>query len=207
MSKELSLKLERRSIKASVSNFVKREEPDTNKVYVRMYAAVFNSMSEDLGGYKEIIDPHFFDDNLNDDVRCLFNHKNELILGRSSASTLSFGIDSTGLWAEYEDPGTTYSKDLLISLERGDIKECSFQFSVRSSSEGGYKFERVGDEWVCTLLKCERLYEVSPVTFPAYPETSIGKRGLEEAMKLLMNPNEKDFKRSIDRIKLLEVEI
>lgn len=196
------LNLEKRYLKAAISGFSTRSEGD--KTYVRGYTAMFNSMSEDLGGYKEIIDPKFFDDVLQDDVRALFNHQDHLILGRTKAGTLEIGVDEKGLWIEYEDPKTSYSLDLLASMSRGDIKECSFQFQVHDSSDGGYKFERVGEEWVCTLLRCKRLYDVGPVTFPAYPETSIGKRGLEAAKKALELPNA-SFERSMDRVKLLSI--
>lgn len=194
-----------RSIKASIGGFTTRE--DNGKTFVRGYAAVFNSMSEDLGGYREIIDPAFFNECLADDVRALFNHSDDHVLGRSSAGTLTYGVDAKGLWFEYEDPGTTLSRDLLISMSRGDIGECSFQFNVHDSSEGGYKFERKGEEWFCTLLRCKRLYDVGPVTFPAYTETSIGKRGLEAAIKALTPPVEFDYSRSLDRIKLLQTQL
>jgi HK97 family phage prohead protease len=197
------LNLEKRYLNtANVGGFKTREE--NGKTIVRGYSAKFNSMSEDLGGYREIIDPAFFDDVLNDDVRALWNHKSELLLGRSTAETLKYGVDAVGLWFEYEDPGTSYSRDLLISMSRGDVKECSFQFEVRSSSDGGYKFERKGEEWFCTLLKCKRLYDVGPVTFPAYPETTIGVRGLAEAKAQFERQITPDFSRSVDRIKILQ---
>lgn len=201
------LNREKRYLKAALSNFTTRAEGD--KTFVRGYAALFNSMSEDLGGFKEIIDPAFFNEVLEDDVRCLLNHRDDNILGRSKAGTLTYGIDAKGLWFEYEDPGTTVSRDLLISMSRGDIAECSFQFDVHSSSEGGYKFERKGEEWFCTLLRCKRLYDVGPVTFPAYPETTIGKRGLEEAKKQFeLTQNQPiAYERSADRIKILLTQV
>lgn len=200
--KEPVLNIEKRFLKGTLSGFTTRADGD--KTYVRGYAAVFNSMSEDLGGYKEIIDPAFFNEVLNDDVRCLFDHESDKVLGRSGAGTLKYGVDAKGLWFEYEDPGTQVSKDLLISISRGDVKECSFQFEVFSASEGGYKFERKGEEWFCTLLKCKRLYDVGPVTFPAYPETTIGKRGLEEAKRAfeLAQKPEFDFQKSSQRAKM-----
>ncbi len=193
-----------RTLISTLGGFTTREE--NGKTFVRGYAAVFNSMSEDLGGYKEIIDPAFFNEVLQDDVRCLLNHSDNNVLGRSTAGTLTLGVDAKGLFFEYEDPGTTVSRDLLISLSRGDISQCSFQFEVFDSSEGGYKFERKGEEWFCTLLRCKRLYDVGPVTFPAYTETSIGKRGLEEAKKLLEPPTEFDYSRSLERIKLSQTQ-
>lgn len=193
-----------RTLISTLGGFTTREE--NGKTFVRGYAAVFNSMSEDLGGYKEIIDPAFFNEVLQDDVRCLLNHSDNNVLGRSTAGTLTLDVDAKGLFFEYEDPGTTVSRDLLISLSRGDISQCSFQFEVHDSSEGGYKFERKGEEWFCTLLRCKRLYDVGPVTFPAYTETSIGKRGLEEAKKLLEPPTEFDYSRSLERIKLSQTQ-
>lgn len=193
-----------RSLNVTLGGFTTREA--NGKTFVRGYAAVFNSMSEDLGGYKEIIDPAFFNEVLQDDVRCLFNHDDDHVLGRSTSGTLTYGVDAKGLFFEYEDPGTTQSRDLLISLSRGDISQCSFQFEVYDSSEGGYKFERIGEEWICTLLRCKKLYDVGPVTFPAYTETTIGKRGLEEAKKALQPPTEFDYSRSLERIKLSQTQ-
>lgn len=144
---------------------------------IRGHAAVFGKLSENLGGFREIIAPGAFDDVLKDDVRALYNHENSLILGRTSAGTTRIGVDGDGLTYEIDPPDTSYARDLLVSLERGDVRESSF----------GFRVARGGDIWdededgvlIRTITKVSRLYDVSPVTFPAYPDTDVAKRGAE----------------------------
>jgi uncharacterized protein len=145
----------------------------------RGYAAKFNTLSEDFGGFKERIGQGFFDEALGDDVRALFNHDPNLILGRSTNKTLRMGVDSTGLWYEWDDPGTSYSQDLLKSLERGDIDQSSFAFSIKED-----RWDKIDGLWVRTLLKAGRLYDVSPVTYPAYRDTEASKRSFADMLKV-----------------------
>lgn len=151
---------------------VKREE----KTVVRGYAAVFDSLSENLGGFREMIAPGAFDGVLADDVRALWDHSSSMILGRTKAGTLRIGVDERGLWYEYDDPGTSYSKDLLISMERGDISQSSFQFTIEDEEWKEDEEKR----YVRTIKKVRRLYDVSPVTFPAYPDATAALRSLEK---------------------------
>lgn len=147
---------------------------------LRGHAAVFNVMSEDLGGFREIIAPGFFDDVLADDVRALFNHNPDLIVGRSKAKTLSLRVDETGLETEIEPPDNSTGRDLVVSVQRGDVDQMSFAFSIEYG---------VGDKWdvleggdlVRTLIKAKRLYDVSPVTYPAYLDTDVAVRSLNAA--------------------------
>jgi len=148
---------------------------------LRGHAAVFNTSSVDLGGFREIIMPNAFRSALsNSDPRCLFNHDPNLILGRKSANTLRVDEDARGLPFECDMPGTSYSNDLRISMDRGDIKECSFGFSVRKD---GDKWEKDSTGyWTRTINEdgIEKLYDVSPVTYPAYPDTSCAMRSLDK---------------------------
>jgi len=155
---------------------------------VRGYAAKFNVESENLGGeqwqFREIITPGAFDDVLKDDVRALLNHESSAILARSKngEGTLSLGADEVGLWYEFEAPDTQIGRDLVTSLKRGDIDQSSFSFTV---SKDGQDWEetQVGDGptlAVRTINKVKRLYDVSPVTYPAYPDATVALRSLEE---------------------------
>lgn len=141
---------------------------------IRGYAAVFNSDSENLGGFIERIDPKAFDGVLNDDVRALINHDDNMILARTISGTLSLSVDERGLSYEFEVPNTTYGNDLLVSVQRGDISQSSFGFSVAED-----EWDR-GDVRRRTIKKVARLYDVSPVTYPAYPDTSVAMRSLNE---------------------------
>ncbi len=157
-----------------------RAEGDRPKS-IRGYAAKFNVLSENLGGFREQIAPGAFDDVLEDDVRALINHDPNLILGRTVAKTLAIGQDETGLWYEAQLPATQAARDLAESISRGDVSQSSFAFSVASG----------GDDWqededgrvVRTVKKIGRLYDVSAVTYPAYPEATVGMRALEEYRK------------------------
>lgn len=154
-------------------------------------AAVYNSPSEDLGDFVEVIEPGFFDEALSiSDTRCLVNHNNEKILGRVGADTLTLELTDTGLNYRCTNPGTSYAKDLAISISRNDINKSSFAFSIKRKYNGddmdGDEWEmRADGVWVRRLLPngCKYIYDVSPVTFPAYPDTSTALRGLEAAKK------------------------
>ena len=152
---------------------------------------MFNSESEDLGGFIEIVEPGFFGDALrNSDIRCLINHNWEKVLGRESAGTLTVEESENGLVYRCSNPGTTYANDLAISIERGDINQSSFGFTIKSKDQGddidGQRWEKGPDEvWRRYLVSngCKRIYDVSPVTLPAYPDATVGQRSLEDHIK------------------------
>jgi len=156
-----------------------RAEPDSRTL--RGYAAVYDSDSEDLGGFTERIAPGAFDEVLEDDVRALVNHEDSKILARTVAGTLRLSTDSRGLVYEFDVPDTTYGNDLLESVRRGDINQSSFGFVVGEEQwEGessGYKDKKKPRR---TITKVARLFDVSPVTYPAYPDTSVALRSLKE---------------------------
>lgn len=132
------------------------------------HAIVFDSLSEDLGGFRECVK----DDVIihGGDVHALLNHNPDFVLGRSTNGTLRYWKDSQGLAVEINPPATQWAKDLLVSIGRGDVSQMSFGFRC------------IADEWsrqdghqVRTLKEIE-LYDVSPVTYPAYPETDLAAR-------------------------------
>ncbi len=142
---------------------------------VRGYGAVFNRLSENLGGFREVIEPGAFSAVLQDDVRALWNHNASDILARTKSGTLKIGVDSVGLWYEFEAPDTTAGRDLLVSLKRGDVDQSSFGFIIAKDrwTEGRDGVPRR------TILKVARLLDVSPVTYPAYPDTSVALNSLK----------------------------
>jgi Escherichia/Staphylococcus phage prohead protease len=152
-----------------------RAKADGSKT-ISGYAALFNSMSEDLGGFREIIRQGAFTKTLANgaDVRALFNHEPDNILGRTTAGTLRLKEDSVGLFFECDLPDTTYANDLYVSIKRGDINQSSFGFYC------------VADNWVSMqdapgtlreVLEAD-VFDCSPVTFPAYQATSVNARSL-----------------------------
>jgi uncharacterized protein len=153
-----------------------RIESREDKPVIIGHGAVFNRMSENLGGFREQIDPKAFDEVLTNDVRALINHNSDKILGRTKSGTLRLSVDDTGLKYEIDPPDTSYAHDLLENLKRGDITQSSFGFSVEKDAWN----EDADGGVVRTILKVARLYDVSPVTFPAYPDADVAMRGLEE---------------------------
>ena len=158
---------------------LKIERRKDGTAVVEGHAAVFNSMSENLGGFREVIHEGAFDEVLADDVRALFNHDSNLILGRSP-KTLNLSVDSRGLVFKYESPDTTYARDLLVSLERGDVSQSSFGFRIASVDGAEWVEDEESGALTRHIKKISRLFDVSPVTFPAYPQTDVAKRSLDE---------------------------
>ncbi len=152
------------------------------------YAAVFNSIT-DIGWFREQVAPGCFTDTIKeDDIRGLFNHDSNMILGRNVAKTCSLTEDSRGLYFEIDVPDTQAGRDVATSVKRGDVTGCSFSFSTLAD-EWDYSDE---DSPLRTLKKV-RLYDVGPVTYPAYTDTSVAARSLEaaKAEKRAENPPEK----------------
>lgn len=154
----------------------RRSEEQGGAIVIHGYASVFNKDSENLGGFVERIDPHAFDSVLDNDVRCLFNHDPNVVLGRTKSETLKLAVDDNGLKYEYEQPDTQAARDLTTLMERGDIAESSFAFEVEEEEWD------TGENGIKTRLikKVKRLHDVSPVTYPAYPDATVAKRSLKE---------------------------
>jgi hypothetical protein len=140
------------------------------------HAAVFNSESQDLGGFVEIIRPGAFSDSLRRgiNVRALYHHSDLSLLGTTQAGTLKLREDDTGLAFELELPDTTPGRDVGVLVDRGDISGCSFAFRV---AEGGERWEERNGKIVRELLKVD-LSEVTLTHDPAYLDTTVARRSL-----------------------------
>lgn len=183
----------------SMDNIEKRaatiEAAQEESRMVTGYAAVFDSDSEDLGGFIEQIERGAFKEAIErSDVRALFNHDNNFILARTASGTLKLYEDERGLKYEFEAPKTTAGNDLLEMIKRGDISQSSFGFTVEEddwSNRDGMAFRKI--------KKVKRLYDVSPVTFPAYPEASVAVRKLEQLKQAELQASEvKEHKNNTD---------
>ncbi len=140
------------------------------------HAAVFNSLSEDLWGFRERIAPGAFKNALaKSDIRALLNHDPNFVLGRIKNGTLRVQEDETGLAVEIDPPETRWADDLLVSIGRGDISQMSFAFRVGEDS-----WETVDGLNIRTILSFDEIYDVSPVTYPAYPETDVTLRAMPD---------------------------
>lgn len=146
---------------------------------IRGHAAVFDKLSDNLGGFREKIAPGAFDSVMGDDVRALFNHDPNLILGRTASGTARISVDDEGLVYEIDPPDTQLGRDLVVSMTRGDVTQSSFAFTV---GEDDYDEDDEG-RVIRTIRSFKRLYDVSPVTYPAYPDASVGLRGFQSYMK------------------------
>jgi len=136
------------------------------------HAAVFESESVDLGGFREVIHSGAFTKTIQEaDIRALQNHDSNRVLGRNRAGTLELAEDETGLAFEITPPAAAWADDLMVSMERGDVDQMSFAFEpVRDRWETSAG--ELADTELLRHLDEVRLYDISVVTFPAYPETT-----------------------------------
>lgn len=141
------------------------------------YAAKFNSPTTIGNWFREVILPGAFDDVLKDDIRCLFNHNPDKILARciEGKGTLEVWVDAVGLKYRYTTPDRSFAKDLADAIERGDVSQSSFAF--RPKETVWREFDEELD--LREVVKVETLYDVSPVTYAAYQDTSVDKRSFE----------------------------
>jgi HK97 family phage prohead protease len=150
-----------------VEDFEVREDADG--MHLEGYAALFNSRSENLGGFTETIQPGAFRASLKsrNDIKLLWNHDSGAVLGSTRAGTLTLTEDDKGLRVSATLPNTTHGRDAKELISRGDVSAFSFGFSM--PARGGDEWNSDGTERV---LKSVRLHEVSLVAFPAYPATA-----------------------------------
>lgn len=161
------MKVEIRQFKPEV-----REDGGVRKITGR--PIVFNSLSEDLGGFREIIAPGAIE--FSDDLRADFGHDSKYILGTRSKGTLAVTVDESGVSMEAIPPDTQWARDLMVSVERGDIEQGSFAFDVLP---GGQKWTREGKQDIRTLTKI-LVSRLTVTANPAYTDTSIQVRSAAE---------------------------
>lgn len=141
-----------------------------DKYRIEGHAAVFGKRSADLGGFHETVAPGAFSKTIQEaDVRGLWNHDPNYVLGRSAAQTLKLSVDSTGLLYQIDPPDTTWARDLLVSMERGDVSNSSFAFRTIKDDWG-----LDDEEYPHRSLLEVGLVDVSVVTYPAYPDADSG---------------------------------
>lgn len=166
-----------------------RADDVDGKQKIRGYAAVFDKWSENLGYFREKIARGAFAESLsrNDDVFALMDHDHSLVLGRRKAKTLEVREDEKGLYVEIDPPDTQLGRDILTSLKRGDLDKMSFGFYTRKQ-----EWKELPDGKMERTLTAVDLFDVSIVTMPAYPDTSVAVRSLEQYKKEAMPEPEPD---------------
>lgn len=157
-----------------------RAEASDNGRKIRGYAIRFSSLSQDLGGFREMIAPEAVDRTLSEglDVRALVNHDTSLVIGRTRSGTLQLRKDSKGLAFVIEpDEDISYAKDIMRAVARGDVSGMSFGFRTL---EDTWDYET--EPWTRTVTDM-RVSEISIVSFPAYTQTdvSVAQRSLNAA--------------------------
>ena len=156
------------------------ETKEDNQDIVVGYGSIFNSRSENLGGFYEYISPTAISEETiaRSDVRALINHDESLILARSTTGTLDLTVDEKGLRYEFSIPETSYEKDLAINMKNGNINQSSFAFTVGSDE---WSTDDEGND-IRTITSIDKLYDVSPVTYAAYSQADsdlvVAQRGL-----------------------------
>lgn len=170
------------------------------------HAAVFNQWSEEIGGifsFKEKVLPGAFSETIQtDDIRALFNHDPNYVLGRNKAGTLELKETQKGLLVRITPPDTQWARDLTVSIDRGDISQMSFGFLVIEDRWGHEDGMDVRE------LQKVKLFDVSPVTFPAYPQTSVGVRSADEVYEARKNQlksrNEAEISKNLRKLEMLK---
>jgi len=158
-----------RRLRIDTPNFRVEDSTDSTQLPALIgYAALFDVVT-DLGFCTESVAPGAFTESIQrDDVRALFNHDPNYVLGRNTAGTLDLAEDDKGLLATIRPPDNSLGKDIVTLIKRKDVSQMSFGFYVEEE-EGRFEENKKPH----FLLKKVRLFDVSPVTFPAYEETEI----------------------------------
>lgn len=184
-------------------------EPGQNKAQSRTvegYAALFGVTANIGGWFDERIEPGAFKEALKrSDVRALFNHDPNYILARTTSGTLEVTEDKKGLFYRFEVPNTNFGNDFLEMLRRGDISQSSFAFTVRKQR---WEEEKQGEEMIYTRVieEADQIYDVSPVTYPAYSETTVSARSkateLQKPITITVNKVD-SLERDLQLLKML----
>lgn len=155
------------------TQFQTREEQESGDLILSGYFIKFNEETELWPGYFEVIKREGVEKAIQDaDIRALFNHDHSLVLGRTGNETVTLGVDDVGLFGDIiinkNDPQAVGA---YARVQRGDVIGCSFGFMpIKTNTE-----ERDDGSYLDTILELE-IFEVSPCTFPAYPQTEIAAR-------------------------------
>lgn len=172
---------------------------------LRGYALRFGSVY-DMGWFTEEVDRRALENADMNDVRVLLNHDPNQILGRTASGTAKVGVDKSGLWYEVQLPESPNGENARVAIQRGDISQSSWGFSLRSTDGGnGDRWEKRDGKEHRILTDIRIVYDASPVTFPANPDTSVAKRSLE-SFEAAKEPEQQETKHSDTQIIEIELE-
>jgi uncharacterized protein len=170
--------IEKRTLQGQPCELRSSNDAGSSPTTIFGYGAVFNTRSSVIAGmFVEEIAPGAFDGVMGDDVRALFNHDPNFVLGRTRSKTLQLSLDSRGLAYTITPPDTQMVRDLVLApMARGDVTGSSFRFIV---AKDGDEWRQEGELVVRTIHRFAELLDVSPVTYPAYDESSSAQRSLD----------------------------
>ena|SRR5699024_2423755 len=151
---------------------VRTKDNENDSMVISGYALKYNTWSQDLGGFIETIDKQALRNADLSDVRCLIDHDNSRILGRTTAKTLKLESDDVGLRFECTLPNTSYAKDLYENVRVGNINQCSFGFEVDKNGDE-LRFDRDNSIYKRTIKAFKRIFDVTVTSTPAYADTDV----------------------------------
>ena len=179
---------------------------DNGKRTIEGYAAKFNALSQDLGGFQEKLHEKTFDRCLKRcDVRGLRNHDPDKLLGRTKSGTMRLATDDIGLRYEIDVPETQVGRDTVTDIERGDLDGSSFSFTV---DEGDDDWDMTTTPPTRTVRNVRDLFDVGPVTYPAYLDTTTAARSLERRqleLRAVILPHPSQVAANLRRVRLLKL--
>lgn len=169
---------ERRFLSADIALVEVRAGADGQPTELAGYAAVFNQWTtiQDWWGeaWLECVAPGAYAKTIGEaDIRALFNHDPNIVLGRNRAGTLELTEDGTGLRNVIRPPDNAWGRPVLDAVQRGDVTGQSIKFQV--VQEKWERPQKRGDLAKRTIIEA-RLFDVGPVTFPAFEQTSVSAR-------------------------------
>lgn len=174
----------RRTGDYGVAALIELRDSDKGGPVIDGHAAVFDRLSDDLGGFREKIAPGAFRDAIEvSDVRALFNHDSNFVLGRTKSGTLEIREDEQGLYTVTQAPENDTIRHMVLDpIRRGDVDQMSFAFRIKAD---GDHWEETDEGMVRTIKPggVAELYDISPVTYPAYPDTAVAVRSLKTILE------------------------
>lgn len=188
----MSTIMERRFTELRVEARLRSDEADTK--IIGGYAAVFNKRSDDLGGFYEVVAPSAFNQARGKNfpgLVALYNHDGASLLGTTDARTLRADVDEMGLLYEVDiNADDPMAVGVHARVKRGDVSKSSFAFRV--AGDEGDRWEMDDKGLVRRTLLNVQVFDVSPVNTPAYPDSSVGARSAELALRSLATQMEAD---------------
>lgn len=163
-----------------------RLNTESNERIISGYAVRFNEQSADLGFYETIKQGAITQDVIDSsDILMLYNHdaSNFLARSREGKGSLKLELREDGLYFEFVVPDTDFGKDILSKIERGDLTECSFCFTL-SPEKDADEWKNEDGTYYRTINKIGKLYDVSIVNVAAYPTTSVNSRSFDEVKEV-----------------------